>query len=475
MICLSLTGKTLDENLDCIREYRPYISLVELRVDRLNRKEIGRIAAFPRAAGLPVILTIRRQSDGGGWGGPEDERRHLLQNALRGSFDYVCLEDDLPPLPEEEGFLNRCGRIIRAFYDCGGVPGDLAERVRRLPRRAGEVPLAAVTPGNTRELISLFEAAASLTEQEVILHGMGDVGVPARILASKLGSLLTFATPSGLLDPKTLESLYGYSKITDKSLFFGIIGSPVMHTKSPVIHNTGYKQWGLDAVYIPFEIDDPELFLPWAEGFGFRGFSVTVPHKSSIIPLLSWADPAVEAVGSCNTLVRSSAGWEGYNTDVEGFLTPLDAFWPAEDYKKLTAAVIGAGGAARAVVYGLRSRGVSVTIYNRTESKARLLAEQFGASWRGLNRGRTVAPADILVQTSVLGMAPHYPGDPVPEYKFSGTELAYDLIYAPEETLFLKRARKAGCTVLGGMMMLKAQGARQFRYFTGKEITGPEN
>lgn len=313
-------------------------------------------------------------------------------------------------------------------------------------------------------------------DKKWILLGMGNFGVPTRILAGWMGAWFTFASGEGRsaapghLDPERLENLYRYSKIHRGTPLFGIIGSPVMHTRSPEIHNRGLARTGLEGVYLPLETDDPAALLNWAEEAGFRGLSVTVPHKETVIGLLKEKDPSVVAIGSCNTLVAlSGGGWRGINTDALGFIEPLKEVFGG-DLRNRKAAVIGAGGASRAAVYALVSAGAKVTIHNRTLARAQKLAQEFSCGFAALDLlGREEVP-DIIAQTSSAGM--HSPGaspaaDPVPDYRFKGTETLFEIVYAPPETPLLLRAKAAGCRVISGMRMLEGQGWEQFRLFTG--------
>jgi 3-dehydroquinate dehydratase/shikimate dehydrogenase len=238
---------------------------------------------------------------------------------------------------------------------------------------------------------------------------------------------------------------------------YGVIGNPVAHSRSPHIHNAGLAALGLDAVYLPFLVDDVREFLRVADLLGVSGVSVTVPHKLAVIPHLARQDPSVARIGACNTLVRAEGGWHGTNTDWPGFLAPLDRRFGSGGGSRIRATVIGAGGTSRAVVYGLRETGAEVLILNRTLAGASGIAQEFGCR----------AGGDLVVQTTSCGMEPAVDCDPLPEYRFRGTELVYELVYRPAVTPFLGRAMAAGCRWIGGMEMLLEQAYEQFRLFTG--------
>jgi 3-dehydroquinate dehydratase/shikimate dehydrogenase len=224
----------------------------------------------------------------------------------------------------------------------------------------------------------------------------------------------------------------------------------------------------MDAVYLPFHVDEVEAFMKTAEIIGVLGFSVTVPHKQAVIPALRVKGPELDRIGSCNTVLRTGGGWIGRNTDFEGFLRPLDRLVPGKKFK--SALVIGAGGAARAVVYALAERGIPVVIVNRSPGKAEALAAEMGVRWMKTEDLTDVvrrAPGsfDLVVQTTSAGMHPKTEEDPLPGFAFNGSEIVYDIIYAPEKTRFLARAEKAGAVILGGKEMLEAQAERQFELF----------
>ena len=480
MICLSLTESTIEENLLLLEKYRPHVGITEIRGDYLRTDELRRLKDFPRLAGLPVILTLRRVKDGGKWEGREAERLALYRDCLDAGYACFDLEEDLPCQDWESRWRAR-GRIIRSFHDFQGVPAGLSRRFLNLPRNEQEIPKAAVMPRSSTDLITLFKTAGEVrrnlgADRPWLLLGMGDFGFATRVLAGWMGCWFTFTSGEGRsaapghIDPARMETLYRYSRITRETPLYGILGHPVMHTRSPEIHNRGLAAAGLPGVYLPFETDDPVSFLSWASEAGFRGFSVTVPHKEAVIPLLEKKDQSVEVIGACNTVFRlTSGGWGGVNTDAAGFIRPLLRRFP-RGIAGMETAVIGAGGAARAVVYALVKEGARVTIYNRTVARAKELARERGCFFASLDELGTDGKPVIVIQTTSAGMDRHgavIGEDPVPRYRFRGDETVFEIVYAPPRTPLLVRAEKAGCRIIGGMEMLEAQGWEQFKIFTG--------
>jgi 3-dehydroquinate dehydratase/shikimate dehydrogenase len=480
-VCLCLTAPTLRRDQELAARYCRAADLLELRADFLLASELASLARFPEQAGLPVILTLRRTSDGGRWSGSEGERRRVLQKALAGAGrPYACvdLEDDLRDAGLERTARERGTRVIRSLHVLSGVPRNLAERIRRLARSPDALPKAAVQVRGTRDLLRLVRAYHALAGQEKILLGLGEHGLPSLVLAGRLGSWLTCCLPgeslpaaaTGQIAIETLLELYRFRGIDRETGLFGVIGDPIAHSRSPELHNRGYAALGLNAVYLPFLVDRLGPFLKAAELLGLRGLSVTAPFKQKVIRRLAEADEAVRAIGACNTLLRSGERWKGANTDAEGFLQPLERQAPGLLHPGAGAAVIGAGGAARAVVYALRQRGLRVLVLNRTPARARALARRFGCQWGALDRSgldRLGPSRALLVQATTAGL--HGRGDPLGEYAFRGDELVYELIYSPALTPLLARAQAAGCRTIGGMSMLQAQGRAQFRLFTGRD------
>lgn len=471
-LCLSLTEATLRENLAIVERERRRVDLVELRADFLDEAELAEVSAFPRLSGLPTLLTFRRESDGGARAIGEGERRGLLDRALDGGFSVVDLEEDLEAPELERKAAEQGTMVVRSMHDFGGVPGDLSRRLAALARRPGEIPKVAVMPHSVSDLLRLLEVGGQVPRAIVV--GMGEWGFPTRVLPGRFHSVQSYCSAGevkaapGHVDPKTLRETYRLGETSATAKLFCVIGNPVLHSRSPWIHNPGYRALGLDAVYVPVQVDRLADFFMLAERLGIEGASVTVPHKEEAASLLAETDASVTQAGACNTLVRESGGWRGYNTDIEGFLAPLRARLRGA-LAGARALVVGAGGAARSVVAGLVAEGARVTVVNRTGPRARVLAEQFDCGWAPAEEAAALPAFDIVVQATSVGMSPNEDADPLPSLSFRGTELVYELIYAPRRTLFLARAERAGCGVIGGREMLLHQAYAQFRLFTGRD------
>jgi 3-dehydroquinate dehydratase/shikimate dehydrogenase len=502
-----LTGKTLAQDLEALEIYRKYIDLAELRVDCLEPDERFLIRHFPEQAGLPVILTIRRTIDGGYFQGGEGSRITLFSRGLafaeadrRRNFAYVDLEEDLNVPSLEEAARTFGTRIIRSYHNIqGGVDEDLAAKLRSLRRIGDEIPKVAVKPNNLADTLRLYIAAEETKNFNKIILGMGHYGVNTRILAAKMGSYLSYtsaiagisdvfqdtlgdirreeaALPPGApgqLNPRDLAQIYRFRNITAKTKVFAVVGYPLNATSSPPFFNQVFTEEKIDAVYVAFPAESLKFFLELADFLDIQGVSVTVPYKEEIIPHLASLSDEVKLVGACNTIVRTPAGWAGYNTDTRGFSDSLLNFTGQSNLRGKKITIIGAGGAARAVaseVFRLKGKAI---ILNRTPVRARHLALPYRFMWAGTDsEGVELMEkfSDIIIQTTSAGMEPFVDADPLEDYKFTGKEKVMDIVYKPERTRLLLRATQAGCPVLNGYDMLLRQAMYQYRFFIGTEF-----
>ena len=471
MICLTLSGPTILDNLKALNDNKDCVDICELRLDLLSPSEVCKAADFPSMVDIPVILTLRRVSDGGKCTLQEKARRSLLIETMKnGGFSYVDIEDDVKKSDVEEAAHSLGMKVIRSYHDFEGVPADIFSRVHSLASR-GDVAKIAVTPHSTADVMTLFRINEELKSVPKIIIGMGEWGVATRILYKKMGSILTFgsngkAVAPGMISARELKYLYTADKLNENTGIYGIVGNPVMHSLSPQIHNPGFQRINYNAVYVPFLSDSIRSFLTLAEMLRMRGFSVTVPFKVDVVKYLGNITREVKQIGSCNTVVRVPNMWKGTNTDYYGFIHPIEK--EIDDGKIKSALVIGAGGAAKAIVWALKMRNVRVMIVNRTKSKADELARLYGVGSDSLdNISRYEGKVDLVVQATNMGLYPYEDVNPASSFHFSGKEIAYDIVYKPKYTKFLLAAEKAGCALKFGWDMLMEQGKLQFESFTG--------
>ena len=464
---------SIEANLAVLNKNRAFINMVELRLDMLEDPLELSPYLVKLKLNISTIITYRKKIDGGNYSGPEDQRRSVLYKWFEAGFEYIDLEIETSFPEIEKSAVENGTRIIRSYHNFNRVPDNLEEIIRNLSGRPGEIAKAAVFPNTSRETLKFFKIIDRVKDiEDKIILGMGDFGLPSRILYKKLGSMISFCSNQensgapGQITPIDMNNLYRVKKITNSTSVYGIIGNPVMHSQSPFLHNSAYQRVKLDAVYIPFLVDSIDHFIKMAELLKIEGFSVTVPYKVEIMKYLDEKGPELDAVLSCNTVVRKDNLWKGFNTDPDGFLKPLLSLVDVKSFH--TCAVIGAGGAARAVIKALQSIGKVVSIFNRSESRAGKLALEMSCSYYPLTMQESLYDFDLIVQTTTVGMTPDENKTPIPEYKFRSEQIAYDIIYTPLKTKFLKDAEASGAIIIGGMEMLKTQGIKQFEIFTNQ-------
>lgn len=493
-ICLTLSGKTIAENLAVLDRYRPYIDIAELRVDFLESDERLHIREFPRLAGVPCILTIRRQIDGGKFLEGEAARTILFGKALAfqqedkdAKFEYVDFEEDFH-IPSLQDAVHAFGiRIIRSVHDMRNPIHSLRERLDNLKSNEYEIPKIAFMPHSLKDVQRMFETAKVLKDSNHILVAMGPLGVPTRILAPRLKNFLTYTSPAETvenmpelfhLDPLTLKNTYHFSDINDSTELYGITGWPLNATSSPELHNEAYVKKGMNKVYIPFRSENFFDALSFASSLGIKGFSITIPHKETAANTADVVDEKVSAIGASNTFVNRDGRWFAYNTDASGFARSLLEFTGLKNLNHKKVSIIGAGGASRAIAYAVHSLGGKACIFNRTLSKAKELASMYDFEYAILDSSSASLLKkynDIIIQTTSKGMgskeASNPDNDPVYFYDFKGKEVLFDIIYHPTVTPVMRRAAECGCRVINGYDMLRYQGYEQFELFTGESMT----
>ncbi|NEP31221.1 shikimate dehydrogenase [Moorena sp. SIO3B2] len=269
-------------------------------------------------------------------------------------------------------------------------------------------------------------------------------------------------------------------QITGTTKLLGVIGDPVEHSLSPLMHNQAIASLGVDYVYLPLPVKSADLknAIAGFEAIGLVGFSITIPHKQTIIPLLSEISTVAQGVGAVNTVYRNDHGWIGTNTDIEGFITPLQGY--DRDWTQTTVVILGCGGAARAVVVGCAELGCTeIHVVGRNQDKL----GQFKESWINSDLAITIhthaweqlpeliGQANLLVNATPVGMYPNIEQSPVDQLamaRLPENAIAYDLIYTPNPTQFLRQAKEQGAIAIDGLEMLVQQGAAAFKIWLGQ-------
>jgi 3-dehydroquinate dehydratase/shikimate dehydrogenase len=312
---------------------------------------------------------------------------------------------------------------------------------------------------------------------------MGDIGAPTRILGGRCGAPFTYATfnddrvlAPGQIGWRQMREMYRYDSITAATRIYGVVADPVGHSLSPVVHNAALAAAGIDAVYVPFRVPAEQIdeFLSAASRWPLSGLSVTIPHKESVLRHATAVDGLVQAIGAANTLSFTPAGIEAANTDATAAVESLAAALRGDEQAQKgtlgvkTAVVLGGGGAARAVAFGLKQRGVEVTVTSRTADRAKKIAAEVGCKaveWAARHR----MPSDCVVNATPVGMHPNVDETPYDKEHLRPYMVVFDTVYNPENTLFIKEARSVGCRTVTGVEMFVRQAAIQFRIWHGVE------
>lgn len=435
--------------------------MVELRLDTVKDPSAAAALAGRKK---PVIVTCRPRSDGGHFNGSEEERRAILSEALALGAEYVDLEwrGTCADLMERTGGR----RVILSHHDFKGVPADLGTMSREMLASGAEIVKLAITAGSLGDCLTLRDIGKH-TRVPMSLIAMGEAGIATRVLAGWMGSCWTYAgdgVAPGQLSERVLHDEYRFRHIGARTAVYGVLGRPVSHSVSPAMHNAAFRAVHLDAVYLPLAASSYDDFTRFADAAGLAGVSVTAPFKVTAFESADECDPVSRRIQSVNTLRRDGSKWLGCNTDVAGFLQPLEG---AMRLPGTRATILGAGGAARSVSVALASAGVKVTIAARREDQAREVAAMTGASvstWPP-----DPSSWDLLINATPVGTVSHGHTSPLPDdYLFHSGTTVYDLVYNPPYTRLLANADRARCRIIGGLDMLVAQAQAQFEWWTGR-------
>lgn len=444
--------------------------MVELRLDGVADLDV---AAALHGRRTPVVVTCRASWEGGRFDGAEEARHAILARAIEAGAEHVDVEwRALEPSRVGPGaaaawtslVARAPERIVLSAHDFSGMPRDLDGQVRSMRSRGAGVIKVAYAAARLTDTLPLRDIAR---DGAAVVIAMGDAGLPSRLLASRYGSLWTYGgngVAPGQVPAAQMLQRFRFRQVGEATRLFGVVSQKARHSVSPAMHNAAFDANGLDAVYVPLQADAFDDFLAFADAMGIEGASVTIPFKLDALRAASRRDPLASEVGAANTLRRRDGAWDATNTDVDGFLAPIEpAFGGSLTGARAT--VLGGGGSARAVVVALRSKGAVVTVCARRPEQAREVAEALGVQTAPWPPAR--GSWDLLVNCTPLGGANLRDESPLPGGPFDG-RLVYDLTYGPGVSALVREARAAACATIDGLAMLVAQAERQFTWWTGR-------
>ena len=445
------------------------VKLVEVRLDYING-EVNLKRLFDNRP-CPVVVTCRRRRDGGQWKGSEEDRLMLIRQAIAMGVDYIDLEEDIAASIPRFGKTKR----IVSYHDFRETPEDLQGLHARMAAMQADIVKIACMANEPHDNLRVLRLVRDAKVPTVGLC-MGDMGIPTRVLGGKFGAPFTYAAfhqervlAPGQLGYGQMVDVYRYDQIDRHTAVFGVAADPIAHSHSPRIHNAGLKALGLNAVYLPFRISREHLqtFFRDAAELGISGLSITIPHKEAAVPLLDICDADVANIGACNTIVWKDGAIHGFNTDYQAAMASLQKACDGEDLQGQTALVLGAGGAAKAIAFGLNQRKARVVITGRTLDRSEELANRLGCRSVEWELRHAVKP-NILVNCTPIGMHPNVDESPFEKSHLHPQMRVFDTVYNPENTLFIKEAKLRGCKVITGVEMFIGQATRQFELFTGR-------
>jgi 3-dehydroquinate dehydratase/shikimate dehydrogenase len=465
-ICAVVAADSASEAAVQLRRALPETPTIELRLDWLkNDSERRRFLAWlrrNRPTRAVLIATCRRREGGGLLAGSVRDELHWLKQAAEAGCLWCDLEvETLRRLPHNSiRKYSLPPRILLSIHDFRRMPRlDPALGTRwRDQFDAIKVAGAARTIADSARLLRI---AARL--RNCVAVPMGEVGLPARILALREGSALAYApvsaaTAPGQVSLTELKHLYRAHALNRQTRVFGVIGDPIAHSLSPLLHNTAFIARRINAVYLPFLVKDLRDFLNAAPDFALRGFSVTLPHKQNILRHLDDCDALSAEIGAVNTVVvRRDGSLYGCNTDYVGVLRALEKKLALPKSRVL---ILGAGGSARAAAFALARAGAAVSICARRNAAARELARAAGAEVVP-RRALKTESFDAILNATPVGMHPDTAISPLEPGELH-CRIAMDLIYRPERTQLLKLAAKKRIATVSGVEMFLAQGIAQW-------------
>jgi 3-dehydroquinate dehydratase/shikimate dehydrogenase len=476
-ICVAIAGDTVNELMEQALGIVRELPFMEFRLDYLDNP----LTALPRIkqflhdrSEATVVATCRREAQGGKFKGSQAEEIEVLVKSAEAGCQLVDIE--LPTAAAlKRGEMDRIraagAAIIISHHDFEGMVDldAIFEKIRKLgPEFIKIVPTAKSLADNIT-LMRFLERTVDTAS--VIGMCMGEFGITSRVLGIRSGSIFTFGasvpgaeTGPGQIAARTMRETYRLEQVDAATKVYGVAGNPIKHSLSPIMMNTAFRRETENRVYLSLLTTRLSDLLKLVHEIPLQGLSITMPHKEDIIKHLAKTDPLSAKIGACNTVVRAADGnLYGFNTDVGGITGPLEKRLNLRGSKIL---VLGARGAARAAVFGLKDKGAEVFILNRTAETATKLARQAGA--RVMRRDAlTKTHFDVVINATPVGQT-GYKAQTILAPEELNTRLVFDLVYNPLETPLIKLAKEKGIPYISGVEMFVQQGARQFEIWTGK-------
>ena len=444
--------------------------MFEIRADLVTDLDLLTIL---RVRTKPLVFTARCASEGGRLKDNDPKRRALLLEAVRRGYDYVDVE-------YRSGFFDimteKAGKgLIVSFHDVNGTPADLETLYEGMCKTGADVVKIVVSPRSMTDVGHLMELVRrhAGSKTPLVAIALGPLGVVSRIIGPKYGAPFVYASTdktheaaAGQIPADEMDTVYGVRSIGPQTKLYGLVGGDVVRSLSPAIHNRGFSEIGIDAVFVPLQSESLAAFFQAFPHLGLSGLSVTRPYKVEMVGRMQAVDATVAQCGSVNTVVVHDNGQlHGSSSDGLGVVTPLRK---RGDIRGKAVLILGAGGAARAAAVALEERGARVRILGRNRERAVQVGAEVGCAAGDLGVLLN-SEWDILINATPVGGTALAEQTLVPKALLKKGATVLDMNYDPLETRLLRDAAEAGCTVISGFEMLLAQAAAQFEVWTGAE------
>lgn len=474
-VCVAVVGNDAAEMIEKAEALVRDNPFIELRLDYLKNPA----TAFPRIRKFldfhpdaTLIATCRRVQNGGKFRGSVASQLEVLMKAAAAGCHITDIELESAQVLKAGDLdkLRSRAALLLSFHDFKRTK-DIDGTFAKMKEFSADFYKLVTTATSLYDNVQMMKFLQQNHDRYALIGlCMGEQGIISRVLGLRAGSAFTFAaaekgeeTGPGQISAQELRGLYRIESVDAATRVYGVAGDPVEHSLSPYMMNAAFRRENVNAVYVKLHAKKIEDLVACIKDIPLSGISVTMPYKEEILPYLQNTDPVTAQIGSCNTVVRGKDGrLFGFNTDMAGFLVPLEAHVDMQGAKVL---VLGAGGAAKAAVYGAKSRGAEVFILNRTPAEGQKLAKKAHA--KSIKRTDLAKMQfDVIVNATPVGMG-NGGSSPLTDKELKAKYI-YDLVYNPLETKLLKLAKSKGLHTLSGVEMFVSQGARQFEIWTGK-------
>ena len=473
-LCLSIAPTTTAEAIEKLKSVESTVDLVEVRVDCIQDLDLQKLLRKPRPK---VIITNRREEEGGKFSGSSAQQYEILSEALRHGAEFVDIElswglrQVRQQLKRLQSIDSRA-KVIVSYHNFNSAPSNLLsiyENIRNVGAPIVKIAVMAADIKDNRKIFELCRQARS-DKQPIIAICMGEKGEISRILTGKYGAYLTFGalraeepTAPGQRTTDDLTNIFRIHTLTSRTKVFGLVGNPVALSKGIYFHNRIFNRRTLNAVYVNFLVDNLRDFLSTFRELT-TGLSVTMPFKQEIIPYIDTISHDALALKSANTVIKRRGRLHGYNTDLPAIVSALRK---RTSLKNKDVIVLGTGATSKTMAYGTAVNGARVTIIGRNATKAKTLAGELNCNWATLSDVSSLR-ADIIMNGTSVGMSSNSgvkTEELVPKKFFRREMIVFDAVHSPSMTRLLREAQDAGCTTITGAELFERQARLQSKFF----------